>query len=151
VGLGVSLVMFILTVSQVLALLRAPTTLIDNRVKIIRQSSKASRTVTQSPFEGVEYVLISHMINRREVTAATVAEQATHDRILAEVWVHLYSPRRGFINLGYIGQIEGRARSGLKFETRQPLRLSEIETPAHHAATIVAREIGIPIYVEQRG
>jgi hypothetical protein len=41
-------------------------------------------------------------------------------------------------------------QSGVVFDQRRPLRLVEIDTPAHHAAMHIAEMIGIPAYVEER-
>ena len=71
-------------------------------------------------------------------------------RIWPEVWIHLYSPRRGFIPICYVSLTEGRMQPGLTFEERRPLHLAEIDTPAHHAAMHMADMIGVPAYVEER-
>src|ERR1041384_1340466 len=69
----------------------------DNHERIIRvmrgyssRQRKIGRTLLLSPYEGIEYVLVSHVLSRRETGPQ-------YDRIWPEVWIHLYSPRKGFI------------------------------------------------------
>ncbi len=150
VGLGIAVVMLLVGISQLLTLLRATSVLIDNRQRIVRVMRRPHRTIIQSPYEGLEYVLVSHMLTRREGNNRAKTEVIEYDRIWPEVWIHLYSPRRGFIPVCYISLTEGRMQAGLSFEERRLLRLTEIDTPAHHAAMHMAEMIGIPAYVEER-
>jgi hypothetical protein len=145
IGLGIAVITLLIGLSQVTRLTRATSALIDNRQRLVRLIRRGRRTVLQSPYEGLEYVLVSHIAGRRETSA-----NSTDDRFWPEVWIHLYSPRRGFINLCYVNVIEGRVLSGLTLRERRPLNLAEIDTPAHHAALITAQMIGIPAYVEER-
>jgi hypothetical protein len=164
VGLGIALITLLIGLSQATRLARATSALIDNRQRIVRLIRRGRRTILQSPYEGLEYVLVSHIAGRREASPSapivsaddydefgrTRPRMITYDRFWPEVWIHLYSPRRGFINLCYVSVIEGRVRSGMTFRERRPLNLTEIDTPAHHAALITAQMIGLPVYVEER-
>jgi hypothetical protein len=90
------------------------------------------------------------VISRQEASKSTNLLIPPYNRIWPEVWIHLYSPRRGFIPACYVTQTEGRMRADIPANVRRPLDLSEIDTPAHHAALYMAEMIGIPAYVETR-
>jgi hypothetical protein len=170
VGFVLTILLAALAVRQIFLILRATTVLIDNHERVIRvmrgyrnRQRKMGRTLLLSPYEGIEYVLVSHVLSRRE----TATE---YDRIWPEVWIHLYSPRRGFIAVCYVSEVQGKMRSsdlpqssdedavirrgprltGKSFETRRALDLHEIDTPAHHAALHIAELIGVPAYAEGR-
>jgi hypothetical protein len=49
-----------------------------------------------------------------------------------------------------VTDIEGQMRGEVTFGSNHPLSLTEINSPAHHAAVVLAREIGIPVYAEAR-
>jgi hypothetical protein len=149
VGLVISAVVILIGLWQLVTLLRATSVLIDNQQKLVRVMRGKRRVIVQSPYEGLEYILVSHVLSRRDRSSAEM-NRVAYDRILAETWLHLYSPRRGFIPICYAEHTEGRIRSGLAFDQRRSLSLGEIDTPAHHAATIMAEMIGIPAYVEER-
>jgi len=149
IGLGIAVVMLGAGIWQLLTLARATSVLIDNRQRLVRVMRGKRQTVVQSPYEGIEYLLISHILSRREAGSST--DPIAYDRIWPEVWIHLYSPRRGFINVCYTSHTEGRMRSGLSLDERRPLNLAEIDTPAHHAAHLIAEMIGVPAFVEARG
>jgi hypothetical protein len=168
VGLAIAMIMFVIGVGQILTAARALSVMIDNRQKMVRLMRGPRRVALQSPYEGIQYVLVSHVINRRESLGKSDMDQpdmVAYERIWPEIWVHLYSPRRGFINVCYLDSIEGRAIVGFSedlekpknrpkrdpiFEQRRPLNLAEIDTSAHHAALIMAEMIGVPAYVEER-
>ncbi|MEP7286162.1 MAG: hypothetical protein ABI947_10385 [Chloroflexota bacterium] len=157
VGLALTALMIILFLGQVSLLLRATSVVIDNQQRLVRVvrgyrpgTRKVRMTLAQAPYEGIDYVLVSHVMSRQESGTAREPGLPSYDRIWPEVWIHLYSPRRGFINVCYISQTEGRMLSGLSFSVRRSLNLAEIDTPAHHAAVYMAEKIGIPAYVETR-
>lgn len=150
VGFVLTILLVLLVIRQIIMLVRATTLVIDNHERIVRVTrghqagkNKSGRTLLMSPFEGIEYVLVSHVQSRRE-------SAAPYDRIWLEVWIHLYSPRRGFISVCYVSESQGRARTGLTFDARRPLDLHEVDTPAHHAASYLAEDMGIPAYIEGR-
>jgi hypothetical protein len=150
VGFALTILLAVLAVRQLFLILRATTVLIDNHERVIRvvrgyrsRRRKIGRTLLLSPYEGIEYVLVSHVLSRRE-------NATPYDRIWLEVWIHLYSPRRGFIGVCYVSEVQGKMHSGLVFETRHALDLHEIDTPAHHAALHIAELIGVPAYAEGR-
>jgi hypothetical protein len=143
-GLALAAVMLLSALMAFGQILSSPLTSIDSRLRVIQQKRRSSNKMLQSPFEGLEYVLISH----------TVVRKQNHDaeRMIAalEVWLHVYSPRRGFIQICNSEHIEGYIQRNLNMAGRRPLDLTEIDTPAHHAAVHVAQTIGIPVYYEER-
>ncbi len=148
VGLAISAIMLLTAIGQILSLSRATQVLIDNRLRMIRVMRGEKRILVQSPYEGIEHVLISHMLERRDKNSDV--EPAGYDHAWFETWIHLYSPRRGFISVCYANHVEGRILSGLSFEERHQLNLGEMDTPAHHAAAIMGKMIEVPVYVEER-
>jgi hypothetical protein len=157
IGIVLTLLMLLLVVGQLFSVTRAITVVIDNHERFVRVvrgyrkgSQKSGRTLIQSPYEGIEYVLISHVITRREEDDGPEAGLPTHERIWAEIWLHLFSPRRGFINVCYSSQVEGRAMIDHTFNRRHTLDLNHINTPAHHAAQYMGNMIDVPVYVEER-
>ncbi|HLY24726.1 MAG TPA: hypothetical protein VKQ72_00210 [Aggregatilineales bacterium] len=151
VGLILTVLMLILSVRQFFTLSRANTVLIDNQQRLVRVmrgyrsggGSRSARTLVQSPYEGLDYILVSHVLGRRD-------SGNPYDRVSLEAWIHIFSPRRGFINVCYVNQADGRSLTGHSFEVRRPLDLHEINTPVHHSALYVAEMVGIPAYVEGR-
>jgi hypothetical protein len=150
IGLVLSAFMLISAISQIAAFVRAPMTIIDRRVRLVRQVLRSRRVIMQTPFESLEYVLVSHVITRKSAASDDENAPGMVNQISAETWIHLYSPRKGFIELCYAEGVEGQMRADLKVSERQPLDLADIDTPAHHAALIMAKEIGIPTYIEER-
>jgi hypothetical protein len=148
-GLGISVLLLIGLFLQLRGYLRGPITLVDRRARLLRQVTRTGRRVlVQSPFEGLQYVLVSHVINRRKAQG-TDGYGALY-AFSGEVWIHAYSPRRGFIEISHVTDIEGQMRGEVTFGSNHPLSLTEINSPAHHAAVVLAREIGIPVYAEAR-
>jgi len=149
VGFVLTALLAVLVVRQLFLYVRATSVLIDNHERVVRvlrgyrSRNRMGRTLLLSPFEGIEYVLVSHVISRREAAAP-------YDRIWPEVWIHLYSPRRGFISVCYASEVQGRMMAGQTFDARRSLNLHEIDTPAHHAALHIAELIGVPAYTEGR-
>ncbi len=150
VGFVLTALLAVLAIRQIFLLSRTTSVLIDNHERVVRvmrgyrgRNHRAGRTLLLSPFEGIEYVLVSHVLSRREAAAP-------YDRIWPEVWIHLYSPRRGFINVCYASEVQGKMLSGQSFDARRALDLHEIDTPAHHAALHIAEVLGVPTYTEGR-
>jgi hypothetical protein len=143
-GLALGGVMLLFALNAFLTVLGTPTTTVDTRLRIIQQKRRSNKKMIQAPFEGLEYVLISHSVVRKQV--------ADPDRLLAalETWIHVYSPRRGFILLCQSDHVEGYLKRSTNFESRRPLDLAELDTPAHHAAWHVGQNIGIPVFAEER-
>jgi hypothetical protein len=154
VGVALTLLMALLAIRQFLMLTRATTVIIDNHQRVIKlvrgyrpgkngRKAKLGRVLLMTPYESIEYVLVSQVMSRRE-------RGTDYNRIWVEAWVHLHSPRRGFISVCYISQTEGRIQAELVLDKRRALDLHEIDTPAHHAGLYMAEMIGVPAFTENR-
>lgn len=143
-GVALALVMLLIGLSSFAAIWRSPITTVDRRIQMLRQTRRGSKKVVQSPFEGLEYVLISHSITR---------QQPIDDHLLLailDVWVHVYSPRRGFLLVCSTDNVEAQLLRKSDYSTRHALSLRDTDSLAHHAAQHLAQDIGIPAYVEER-
>lgn len=149
-GIAISAVLLLSAVNALLGLRRGPVTTLDPRARLLRQTGRTGkRVLVQSPYEGLQYVMVSHVINRRRTKTSTNSSGEIYS-FGAEVWIHVYSPRRGFILVCHITDVEGRARADIEFTPSRPLHLYEIDSPAHHMALRIGQEIGIPVYAEER-
>jgi hypothetical protein len=150
VGVGVSFAMLIVALAHIRTLTGAITTIIDSHLCMVRQMTGPKRTALQIPYEGVESIIVSHYTNRREHKGHVAEDGTRFDKLTAEVWIHLNSPRRGFVELAYLSLVEGEIQADLTFESGHPLVLDQINTPAHHAAMHIARVMEKPISAEAR-
>lgn len=146
IGIALALIMLYIALVTLRAMFGSPTTLIDTRLSVIRQSRRGSQKMVQSPFEGLQYVLVSHTISRRQPMPAV----PDRDFAVMDVWVHLASTRRGFIEICHSENVEGDIGRGVSFESRRPFNRAEIDTPAHYAAQRTADAIGVSLFVESR-
>jgi hypothetical protein len=160
IGIGLAVLMLLLTLGQLFTLRRANIVLIDNNQKLVRvlrgyndKTGRARQTIVQAPYEGIDYVLASHVTSREEGgsrKSKTVDGSSLLSPVWLEAWLHLYSPRRGFINVCYTNQIEGQIQINQDFRERRLLYLDEISSPLHHAAMYMGEMLDLPIYVETR-
>jgi hypothetical protein len=159
IGVIIIVVLLVWAINLIRQWMGIQKTLIDERSGLVRQVVARNGYVKwQSPFEGIDYVVVSHITNRRRpVVKAETGELTAYSQITVEAWLHLYSERRGFIEVCNIVDIEGLALNhiwqdpeGDLIETRQPIDLLQINTPLHHAALLIARQIGVPAFAEQR-
>lgn len=147
VGLGIAVLLVGLAVQQFAALRGEVRLVIDRRDQLVRLTNlRGTYTRLQFPYESAEYVLISHVVNRRKP-----AQESPHlERLWLEVWLHIYAGRRGFILLAHLHEVEGRAAQGVSFAQKRPLHFSELDSPAHHIGGWIGRELDVPVYVEER-
>jgi hypothetical protein len=154
-GLALTVIMLGAAIAQFVALARGPVVVIDRRARLVRKTARlGGRVLVQSPFEGLQHVLVSHVVNRRRARKSQ-SEGAgvpgyTTVEFWGEMWIHAFSPRRGFIELCHVGDAEGQMQAQLDFSSERPLDLREVSSPVHHAAVRIAAEIGVPAYIEQR-
>ncbi|MBO9309434.1 MAG: hypothetical protein J7551_06585 [Chloroflexi bacterium] len=146
-GLGIAALLTGLVFWQWRALRQETCVVIDLRNQLVRLTNPSgSRVRFQFPYESAEYVLISHVVNRRKP-----ADRASRlQKVWLEVWLHIYAGRRGFILLAHMSDVEGRAAEGVAFHQKRPLHLGELDSPAHHIGGWIARELDVPAYVEER-
>lgn len=149
-GLAIAVAMLVAAIWQFRSRLRGPRIAIDERAQLIRvTTASGGRVLTQSPFEGVQYVLVSHAIGRRQPPAGESPSSGRYS-FVAEAWIHAFSPRRGFIEICYTPEVEGLVRGEASFKTARPLSLSEIDSPAHRAGLLIGSQVGVPVYAEER-
>ena len=145
VGLGLTAIMALLAVLTFRGWLTARSTQVNRSQGVLRQMRQATRPTLQVPFEGIEYILVSHVVTRRQPV-----KESPRDLAIFEVWIHASTTRRGFIDLCHTENIEGRLLRNFPSGTRVELSLLDLESAAHYAAWRIAKEIGVPIYAEQR-
>lgn len=147
VGLGIAALLAGLVFWQWRALRQETCVVIDLRNQLVRLTNRnGSRVRLQFPYESAEYVLISHVVNRRKPLDQTAHVQ----KVGLEVWLHIYAGRRGFVLLAHLGEVEGRVAEGISFHQKRPLHFGELDSPAHHIGGWIARELDVPAYVEER-
>lgn len=151
VGLFVSVLMVVLFANNFIAWRREALLLIDGRTQMVRLLARnGGRILMQTPYEGIDYILVSHITNKRQAKPVDESGGDAVYALNAEIWIHAFSRSRGFIQLAHLQDIEGRALSAEYFKARRPLAFGEIDTPAHHIGGIIARELEVPVYVEER-
>lgn len=145
VGLGLSAIMALLAALTFRGWWTARSTQVNRSQGVLRQMRRATRPTLQVPFEGIDYILVSHIVTRRQAV-----KESPRDLAIFEVWIHASTTRRGFIDLCHTENIEGRLLRNFPSGTRVELSLPDLESAAHYAAWRIAKEIGVPIYAEQR-
>lgn len=149
VGLVVAVILLALAGWQLLNVMKAPIATLERNTKMMKQVTRVGgRLLQQSPYEGIDYVLISHTIGGRRPKQDQ--DGTPVQPFWAEVWIHAYSSRRGFIELCHLADVEGRLRMDIDFSTRRSLYFGEIDSPAHHIGGWLAQEMDCPVYVEAR-
>ncbi|MCE7948703.1 MAG: hypothetical protein DYG88_14870 [Chloroflexi bacterium CFX4] len=147
IGLGIAFLMAGLALWQFRAVRRERVVILDRRGQLVRLTTRDGRRVRmQFPYESADYVLISHVVSRRKPSEE---DMATY-KLWAEIWIHIYTVRRGFIELAHIHEVEGRALNALSFAEKRPLHFGELDSPAHHIGGWLAHELDVPAYVEER-
>lgn len=151
-GLGVGAVMLVIGLRQFWKLLTVADVVIDTAGREVRHQGRLfGRVRWRLPFEAVQYVLLSQ-------TPARAQGHADSDgavRVAQDAWLHLYDGRR-FRLVAALGRVEGTAsnweavRAAHKKPGRRRLSLSDIRTPAHHAARLMAETLGADVWLDIR-
>lgn len=152
VGLGVAVILAINVVRTCGALLGLTNIIIDAPRREIRCQGRFSTRVKWSvAFDSVDYVLVSQMPAR---PLDRVAKNGMM-RITQDVWLHLYDGDQ-FWPVVELGRVDGRShdwdavRLSQKRPGRRALRLAEYDTPAHHAALVMAQTIETGVWLDIR-
>ena len=101
------------------------------------------------PFESVAYTLVSQTPARPQVRTEDSMSTAQ------EVWIHLSDGQRFWL-VANLGRVEGRARNWdlvrqtRKVKGRRRLALARYDTPAHHAARVMADAMGTEVWLDIR-
>jgi len=149
VGLVVSAALVINVVIHLVRVFTASTVEFDQRLQMVRWQQRSKGIVRQVPFEKVQYILVSHNVLRTERLKGTTPHDA-FDHLNIEAWLHVARDIGDFVEVGHTAPVEGRGVHQIERRSRQPLDLSEIDTPIHHAAQLIAMAINVPAFIEQR-
>ncbi len=152
VGIVVAVLLFLVALANTWRFLSASDVLIDLRKREVRQRMRlGGLTRWRIPIESIAYVLVSQTPTRP--LGRKGKDQPM--RTTQEVWMHVYDGKR-FWPLADVGRSDGlcydwdNARRFLKIPGRRALSLSEYDTPAHHAALLIAREMGKAVWLDVR-
>ncbi|MBN1680071.1 MAG: hypothetical protein JW966_07250 [Anaerolineae bacterium] len=151
-GLAVGAALVVMTVLHFRSLLVTSDIVIDSTVREVRcQSRFLGITRWRVPFAEVAYVLVSQTpahTSHRETGGGPVSTTQN-------VWLHLYDGRR-FWEIAALGAIEGHCHNWYtvrhlqKQRGRRRLQLNNYDTPAHHAAWVMAEVLQTDIWLDIR-
>ena len=104
------------------------------------------------PFEAVTYVLLS----QTPAQPQGLRHKDAHTSIVQDVWLHLADQDDRFYEIAALERVEGvchhwqEVKRAQKIRGRRPLRLRDYDTPAHHAARVVAETLDVPLWLDIR-
>ena len=149
VGLVVAIVLAINAILHLIRLFSAELVEFDLRLQMVRWQHPAKGVVRQVPFEKVQYILTSYTVLRAERLKGTTPI-AAFEQLSLETWLHVARDIGDFIEFGHVAPVDGRGVHQAERQPRHPLDLTEIDTPVHHAAQLIAAAMNVPSFVEQR-
>jgi hypothetical protein len=151
-GVGIALLLFGLAAYNLWRFLTASDVIIDAIRREIRcQSWLAMRARWRVPFEAVDYLLVSQTSAQPQGREDKNAPMPTSQ----QVWLHVYDGHT-FRELVALGEVEGRShawdtvRIRQRKEGRRALILSHYDTPAHHAAQVIAAATDSDVWLDVR-
>ena len=137
--------------SQARALLYAQDVLIDLEAREVRAVGHFSgRERWRLPFDAVGYVLLS----QTPAQPQGLRHKDEHTPITQDVWLHLADQDEHFYEIVSLEQVEGvchrwdEVKVQQKTRGRRALRLRDYDTPAHHAARVLAETLHVPLWVD---
>jgi hypothetical protein len=152
IGLVVGIILGLLALQTLWAMLNAVDILFDlGRREVRARGPYSTFGQWRIPFDQIGYLVISQEPARPQGRS----KKPDVMRTVQEVWLHLYNGER-FIPVAELGRIEGQShgwdtvRKLQKVKGRRRLRLSHYDTPAHHAALIIARAAGFEVWLDIR-
>ncbi len=104
------------------------------------------------PFDAVAYILLS----QTPAQASWWLHKDDRTPITQDVWLHLADQDDRFYELAAIEQMEGvchrwrEVKAQQKIGGRRPLYLRDYDTPAHHAARVLAETLNVPLWLDIR-
>lgn len=132
-------------------LLDAQDVLIDLDAREVRAVGHFSGKVRwRVPFDAVEYVLLS----QTPAQPQGLRHKDEHTPITQDVWLHLADQGEHFYEVVALEQVEGvchhwhEVKAQQKMRGRRALRLRDYDTPAHHAARVLAETLNVPLWVD---
>lgn len=111
----------------------------------------SGRVCWRVPFNQINYVLVSQTPAR----AQGLRRKQDHTPISQDMWLHISDGAR-FYEIATLESVEGQsrawdtARSRQRIPGRRVLRLAEYDTPAHHAAYVMAELLGTAVWLDIR-
>lgn len=152
VGIGVGVVLGLLGLVTWWRVLTVSDVVIDTQTREVRRRNRFSGRVRwRVPFEAVQYVLLTQ-------TPARLRGRKKPDRpvpIGCDTWLHLYDGRR-FWPVAELVRVEGHSHAWPLVERlqkqrgRRALDLAHYDTPAHHAAVVLADALGAGLWLDIR-
>jgi hypothetical protein len=152
VGMGVGVIMGLLMLRSLGAFFSTSDVIVDATAREVRcQTRLLARVRWRVPFEQVAYLLISQ-------TPAHSQGRKDRDgpmRTVQDVWLHLYDGH-AFWPLADLEHVEGLChdwdvtRQHQKKRGRRKLHLSHYDTPAHHAAQLLAKTLDTDLWLDIR-
>lgn len=151
-GLTVAVVLLGLAAWAIWSLLSTRDVIVDMTRREVRcQDRWGGRTVWRVPFDRLDYVLVSQTPLRPQGRTTGQRQIKTQQA----VWLHLSNGER-FWQVVALKEIEGtchnweRVKHTYTTTGRRPLKLAHYDTPAHHAARVMARAIGADVWLDIR-
>jgi hypothetical protein len=133
-------------------LLLATSTVIDTTTYEVQGRRRFTGQVRwRLPFNQVAYVLVSQTPARPQ----GFRRGRDHTSIHQEIWLHLSDGTR-FYEIAALEHVEGQSRAWDTVRSRQRipgrrlLRLNEYDTPAHHAAYVMAEMLDTAVWLDIR-
>jgi len=151
-GLAVGVVMALLAVYNLSRFLMISDIVLDVNQREVRHQGRFTRQVAgHIPFDRIQYLVLSQ-------SAATAMGRKGKDqpmRIAQEVWLHVYDSDkfRPVVSFGHVEGISAQwdvVRVLQKLQGRRHLHLAHYDTPAHHAALVMARVVDKPVWLDIR-
>lgn len=151
-GLLVAATLLALALRAIWAIMAAHKITVDMlRREVVCQRQLSGGLVWRIPFDRIEYVLVSQSPPRPQ-------GQLDHPNIMGtqqDVWLHLSDGNR-FLPVVELLELEGQCRNWQAIERthhkrgRRALKLVHYDTPAHHAARVMAQAIGAKVWLDIR-
>jgi hypothetical protein len=151
-GIVVAATLAALTVVNGVSLLAASDVIIDTTAREVRRRNRLFGGVRwRLPFDALAYVLIS----QTPVRPQGRKHPGEPMRTVQDVWIHLYDGSR-FWPVVEMERVEGQchdwetACQTLKTPGRRRLKLTAYDTPAHHAASVMAQALDVDAWLDVR-
>ncbi len=151
-GIGVTGLLLVILLMDVQAVLSVSDVIIDRSARQIRRQNRfMGTTLWRVPFDAAAYILVSQTPPHPEGRENSGEPVSTTQ----DVWIHLYDGRR-FLPVVSLERVEGRCRDWssvrhtLKTPGRRRLILAHFDSPAHHAAQVMAQAMDVDVWLDVR-
>jgi hypothetical protein len=152
IGIAVAVMLAGLAIRAVWAILVMTNVAVDMTRKEVRcQRRFGGQQRWRVPFDEIAYVLVSQTPIRLEGRDDTTQTVNTSQ----DVWLHIYDGAQ-FWTVAELGRVEGRCwawehvRRTYRTKGRRHLKLALYDTPAHHAACVLANAMGLDVWLDIR-